>query len=253
MLEIEAGRIIDRINKKRKDISSPFSVYEILLLNKSSGLPIFSRVYKQTSTKDPTLIAGLMAAIVQFGEMIGNNMELNDIGIREGSRIFVRSHKDLVCLLTIGNFPVNMITSRNFIEIINELSSRIFETIRMMIALPLYESNAPIDAVSIVVSDESLDGPNMSIFPDLGRIVDNIVLETTTMFSEDEDLDLDALIEKELFTMEETDSTYLKSEYSGTTQQIITEKTSTMKNFFSIFSRFKDVKGDVSDDNCNRE
>ena len=186
-----------------------------------------------------------MAAIVQFGEMIGNNMELNDIGIREGSRIFVRTHKDLVCLLTIGNFPVTLITSRKFIEIINELSSRIFETIRMMIAIPVYESGAPIDGVSITFTDMELDGPNMSIIPELGQIIDNIVLETTTLFYEDEeeeDLDLDAMVEKELFAMEETNSTYLTSEYSGTTQEIKKEKTSKLKNFFSIFSRFSEVE-----------
>jgi hypothetical protein len=218
-------------------------VQEILLLNKSSGLPIFSRVYKVTSGKDPTLIAGLMAAIVQFGEMIGNNMELNDIGIREGSRIFVRSHKDLVCLLTIGNFPVTLTTSRQFVEIINELSSRIFETIRMMIALPVYESGAPIDEISIDIDDETLDGPNMSIFPELGQIIDNIVLESTTLFyeyEEEESLDLDAMVEKELFAMEETNSTYLKSEYSGTTQEIKKEKTSKLRNYFSIFSKYCD-------------
>ena len=243
MLQIAAERLIEEISNRQKEdtVDPTLSVQEILLLNKSSGLPIFSRVYKVTSGRDPTLIAGLMAAIVQFGEMIGNNMELNDIGIRAGSRIFVRSHNDLVCLLTIGNFPVTLTTSRKFVEIINELSSRIFETIRMMIALPVYESGAPIDEVTFDIDDDTLDGPNMSIFPELGQIVDNIVLETTALFYEDEeeeDLDLDAMVEKELFAMEETNSTYLKSEYSGTTQEIKKEKASKLRNFFSIFSKY---------------
>ena len=243
MQQIAAERLIEEVNNRQKEdtVDPTLSVQEILLLNKSSGLPIFSRVYKVTSGRDPTLIAGFMAAIVQFGEMIGNNMELNDIGIRAGSRIFVRSHKDLVCLLTIGNFPVTLTTSRKFVEIINELSSRIFETIRMMIALPVYESGAPIDEVTFDIDDDTLDGPNMSIFPELGQIVDNIVLETTALFYEDEeeeDLDLDAMVEKELFAMEETNSTYLKSEYSGTTQEIKKEKASKLRNFFSIFSKY---------------
>ena len=246
MNKISAEKLIEGINDKEKEEAVVnVSVHEILLLNKSSGLPIFSRVYRETSGKDPTLIAGLMAAIVQFGEMIGNNMELNDIGTREGTRIFVRSQKDLVCLLTIGNFPMDMTTSRKFVEIVNELSSRIFETISMMMSIPVYETESPLDSVNIVVSDTTLDGPNMSIFPELGQIIDNVVLETTTIFyeyEEEEDIDLDAMVEKELYAMEETNSTYLKSEYSGTTQEIKKEKVSELRNFFSIFSRFSEVK-----------
>ena len=246
MKKISSEKIIGDINDRDMEEGEVnVSVHEILLLNKSSGLPIFSRIYKETSGKDPTLIAGLMAAIVQFGEMIGNNMELNDIGTREGTRIFVRSQKDLVCLLTIGNFPTDITTSSKFVDIVNELSTRIFETISMMLSIPVYESNSPFDSVNVVVSDTTLDGPNMSIFPELGQIIDNVVLETTTLFyerEEEEDLDLDAMVEKELYAMEETNSTYLKSEYSGTTQEIKKENVSEIQNFFSIFSRFNDTK-----------
>ena len=245
MKKISAKKLIGDLNDKEKEEEEiNVSINEILLLNKSSGLPIFSRVYKKTSGKDPTLIAGLMAAIVQFGEMIGNNMELNDIGTREGTRIFVRSQKDLVCLLTVGNLPID-ISSGKFLDIVNELSSRIFETISMMMSIPVYESDSPLDSVNIVVSDTTLDGPNMSIFPELGQIIDNVVLETTTLFyeyREEKDLDLDAMVEKELFEMEETNSTYLKSEYSGTTQEIKKKKVSELRNFFSIFSKFSETK-----------
>lgn len=222
-------------------------VQEILLLNKRSGIPIFSRVYKQTSGKDPALVAGLMAAIVQFGEMIGNDMDLNDIGIREGSRIFVRTYQDLVCLLIIENFPVSLVTTRKFVEIINELSSRIFETIRMMITLPNLESNNSIDSINCLISDESYQGQTLSILPGLGSIIDNIVLETTALFYEDEDMlnrTLDALIENELEIMEEKNSTYLKSVYSGTTQEIERKKTSNLRNYFSIFTNYEKEKGD---------
>ena len=233
--------------KTDKGVKS-LSVWEILLLNKSSGLPIFSRVYKETSGKDPTLIAGLMAAIVQFGEMIGNNMELNDIGIRAGSRIFIRTHNDLVCLLTIGNFSVSQVTSSRFVEVINELSSRIFETIQMMVALPVFESGGALDELDLDFTEDSSEEQNMSIFPELGQMVDNIILETTTMFNlaeDEETIDLEALVEKELGEMEEFDSTYLKSEYSGTTQEIRKNKTTKtqVRNFFSIFERYGNIKG----------
>ena len=241
MQQVANGRRLENNQKnKKEDKFHTLSVQEILLLNKSSGLPIFSRAYKETSGKDPTLIAGLMAAIVQFGEMIGNNMELNDIGVQEGSRIFVRSYRDLVCLLTIENFPFTSTTSRKYLEIVNELSSRIFETIQMMLALPIYESDT--NGIIFEVTDTSLEGQNTSIFPELGKIIDNIVLETTTLFIDEEEVeqDLDALVEKELDAMEESDSTYLTSEYSGTTQEIKKYKKKELRNFFSIFSRFNE-------------
>ena len=205
------------------------SIREILLLNKRSGLPIFSRVYKKSSGQDPALIAGLMAAIVQFGEMIGNNMELNDIGVQKGSRIFIRSQNDLVCLLTVSNFPIKFFTSRNLIEIINDLSSRIFETIFMLVSCPSYESGL-VEEISFDFTDKALEEKKSSIFPQLGSIVDNIVMETTTSYLVDE-----TGIEKDLDSMEEMDSTYLGSEYSGTTEVIIKPITSkfdrVMKNF----------------------
>lgn len=238
---ISAERPFDSVdNEEREEITPTLSVQEILLLNKSTGIPIFSRAYKETSGKDPALVAGLMAAIVQFGEMIGNNMELNDIGIHEGSRIFIRGYKDLVCLLTIDNFPVTLTTSRKFVEIINELSSRIFEAIRMMMAIPVNDSNGSIDEIIYETTDSSLEGHNLSVFPGLGSIIDNIVLETTALFYEDENLEAmaEAMIEKELFAMEESDSTYLTSEFSGTTQEIKKDKITKLRNFFSIFSLF---------------
>lgn len=243
MQQISNGRHPENNQKNQKEDKSPtLSVQEILLLNKSSGLPIFSRAYKETSGKDPTLIAGLMAAIVQFGEMIGNDMELNDIGVQEGSRIFVRSHVDLVCLLTIGNFPFTSITSQKYVSIVNELCSRIFETIQMMLALPISESGNVTNGIIFEVTDTSLEGRNASIFPELGKIVDNIVLETTTLFIDEEEVeqDLDAFVEKELYAMEESDSTYLTSEYSGTTREIKKDKKKKLMDFFSIFSRFNE-------------
>ncbi len=245
-VNITAERPFEGVDSdQEKEIIPTLSVQEILLLNKSTGIPIFSRAYKETSGKDPALVAGLMAAIVQFGEMIGNNMELNDIGIHEGSRIFIRGYKDLVCLLTIDNFPVTLTTSRKFVEIINELSSRIFEAIRMMMAIPVNDSNGSIDEVIYETTDSSLEGHNLSVFPGLGPIIDNIVLETTALFYEDENLEAmaEAMVEKGLFAMEESDSTYLTSEYSGTTREIKKEKITKLRNLFSIFSLFGNMKG----------
>ncbi len=245
-VNITAERPFESVdNEQREEIIPTLSVQEILLLNKSTGMPIFSRAYKESTGKDPALVAGLMAAIVQFGEMIGNNMELNDIGIHEGSRIFIRGYKDLVCLLTIDNFPVTLTTSRKFVEIINELSSRIFEAIRMMMAIPVNDSNGSIDDLIYETTDKSLEGHNLSVFPGLGSIIDNIVLETTALFYEDENLEAmaDAMVEKGLFAMEESDSTYLTSEYSGTTQEIKKDKITKLRNLFSIFSLFSNMKG----------
>ena len=207
------------------------------MLNKRSGLPVFSRVYKRASNssgEDPALIAGLMAAIVQFGEMIGNNMELNDIGVQEGSRIFVRTQSDLVCLLTVTNFPISYLTNRVFIESIDDLSSRIFETILMLVSLPSYESGF-VEEISFDFTDQALEEKKSSIFPQLGSIVDNIVMETTTTHFGD--------LEKSLDSMEESDSTYLSSEYSGTTTEIkkpIRSKfDKVMKNFRQILDENK--------------
>jgi hypothetical protein len=215
------------------------NVREILLLNKRSGLPVFSRVYKRTSNssgEDPALIAGLMAAIVQFGEMIGNNMELNDIGVQEGSRIFVRTQSDLVCLLTVTNFPISYLTNRVFIESIDDLASRIFETILMLVSLPSYESGF-VEEISFDFTDQALEEKKSSIFPQLGSIVDNIVMETTTTYIGDQEL------ERSLDSMEESDSTYLSSEYSGITKEISKPISSrfnkVMKNFRQILNTNK--------------
>ncbi|MCK4847946.1 MAG: hypothetical protein KAT16_02865 [Candidatus Heimdallarchaeota archaeon] len=217
---------------KKENSHDVLNVREILLLNKKSGLPVFSRVYSRTTGQDPALIAGLMAAIVQFGEMIGNNMELNDIGVQKGSRIFVRSQENLVCLLTIKHFPISYLTSSlKFLEIIDSLSSRIFETIQMLTSLPAYDSGGLIEEIRL--SDNTIEDKKSSIFPQLGQIVDNIVMETITMYTTDE-----SEIEKYLSVMEEADSTYLGSEYLGTTRELKTTKLSnfdkTMRNFRNI-------------------
>lgn len=218
--------------KEKRDIN--LTVREILLLNKRSGLPIFSRVYKKTSGKDPALVAGLMAAIVQFGEMIGNNMELNDIGVQEGSRIFIRSQNNLVCLLTVTNFPMTFLTSRYFIEIIDDLSSRIFETIFMLLSIPMYgESGDIVEEISFDYSDSSFEEKKSSVFPQLGSIVDNIVMETTSTHLVDENE-----IEKDLNSMVESDSTYLSSEYSGTTEEI---KKPIISNFDRVMKNFRHI------------
>ena len=211
------------------------SIREVLLLNKKSGLPVFSRVYQKSSGHDPALVAGLMAAIVQFGEMIGNNMELNDIGVKKGSRIFVRSQDELVCLLTIANFPYKFFISRNFIEIINDLTSRIFETINMLVSLPTYDPGV-VEEISFDFTDKALEEKKSSIFPQLGSIVDNIVMETTTTHLVDENG-----IERDLDSMEELGSTYLSPKYSGTTKEIVKPITSkfdrVMKNFRQIMEQ----------------
>ncbi|MHA2347827.1 MAG: hypothetical protein ACXACP_13990, partial [Candidatus Hodarchaeales archaeon] len=168
-----------------------------------------------------------------FGEMIGNNMELNDIGVQEGSRIFIRSQNNLVCLLTVSNFPVTFLTSRYFIEIIDDLSSRIFETIFMLVSLPIYESGTIVEEISYDFTENAFEEKKSSIFPQLGTIVDNIVMETTSTHLVDENE-----IEKNLDSMVESDSTYLSSEYSGTTEEIkkpINSKFDrVMKNFRQI-------------------
>jgi hypothetical protein len=227
--------IEDERKSTREEDNANLSIREILLLNKKSGLPIFSRVYRKSSGQDPALIAGLMAAIVQFGEMIGNNMELNDIGVQKGARIFVRSQDDLVCLLTIANFPFSYFTRRNYTEIVDDLTSRIFETIFMLISLPAYDSGI-VEEISFDFTDKALEEKKSSIFPQLGSIIDNIVMETTTTLFVDENG-----IEKDLDSMEKMNSTYLSSEYSGTTEEIIKPITSkfdrVMKNFRLILQQ----------------
>lgn len=229
----EKGNVESTDNKHTNEV---LNVREILLLNKKSGLPIFSRVYSKTFGQDPALIAGLMAAIVQFGEMIGSNMELNDIGVQKGCRIFVRSQENLVCLLTINHFPVSYLSTSKFLEIIERLSSRIFETIYMLTTLPIYESGGLVEEISYKELGNSLEDKKSSFFPQLGQIIDNIVLETISMYSTDE-----SKIEEYLNAMEESDSTYLGSEYLGRSREI--KKTSlasfdvTMRNFRKILKK----------------
>ena len=80
------------------DTKVGLEIREILLLNKRTGLPVLSRVYGESSGVDPVLIAGLLSAIIQFAESIGGSFSLNDIGIKHGKRIFVRSQNQLACL-----------------------------------------------------------------------------------------------------------------------------------------------------------
>jgi hypothetical protein len=185
-----------------------------------------------------------MAAIVQFGEMIGNNMELNDIGVQKGSRIFVRSRDNLVCLLTVANFPFKYFNKRNFTEIVNDLSSRIFETIFMLISMPTYDSGI-VEEISFDFSDKALEEKKSSIFPQLGSIIDNIVMETTTTYFVDENG-----IERDLDSMEELDSTYLSSEYSGTTKEIIKPITS---KFDRVMKNFRQIMQQTDLDNNKKE
>lgn len=185
-----------------------------------------------------------MAAIVQFGEMIGNNMELNDIGVQKGSRIFVRSRDNLVCLLTVANFPFKYFKRRNFTEIVNDLSSRIFETIFMLISMPTYDSGI-VEEISFDFSDKALEEKKSSIFPQLGSIIDNIVMETTTTYFVDENG-----IERDLDSMEELDSTYLSSEYSGTTKEIIKPIKS---KFDGMMKNFRQIMQQADLDNNKKE
>ncbi|MHA2305531.1 MAG: hypothetical protein ACXACU_09075, partial [Candidatus Hodarchaeales archaeon] len=67
----------------------------------------------------------------------------------------------------------------------------------------------------IVESLADLDGTRLESYPEIGYIIDNIVLESTMMFSlKDEEVD------EALLAMEEEDITYLKEEYAGTSKKI---------------------------------
>lgn len=220
---------------------SAFTVREILLLNKKSGLPILSRVYGEPSGKDPTLVAGLLAAIIQFAETIGNNLELNDIGIAHGSRIFVRIHSSLVCLLIIDNFHISMISETNFMDVINEISTRVFESFRMMFSMPSFDSldtlDDPLESLDnlLKVPDrdplDDLNEMTLSKYPEIGYIIDNIVFESTMMFKMAEE-EVEEGIDKTLTSLEASDQTYLSPSYAGTTKKIKKEK-SKVKDIFS--------------------
>ncbi|MFX0184408.1 MAG: hypothetical protein ACFE95_15105 [Candidatus Hodarchaeota archaeon] len=231
--------------KNEREINASIKIREILLLNKKSGLPILSRVYGETSGKDPTLVAGLLAAIIQFAETMGSNLELNDIGIGGGSRIFVRSQSQLVCLLIIDNFHVSLISSSNFLLVINEIASRVFDVIRMMFTVPspvsLDNSNEDIDALLFTTSSDDplnlLDETAIAAYPEIGYIIDNIVFETTMMFSMD-DTQVEDKIEDTLSSLEESDATYLGTNYSGTTKEINKDKQDRYKDVFSRLNKF---------------
>lgn len=234
--------------KKEGETDASIKIREILLLNKKSGLPILSRVYGETSGKDPTLVAGLLAAIIQFAETMGTNLELNDIGIGGGSRIFVRTQSQLVCLLIIDNFHVSLISSSNFLLVINEIASRVFDVIRMMFTVPspesfesLDDSNEDIDTLLLTPSSDDalnlLDETAIAAYPEIGYIIDNIVFETTMMFSMD-DTQVEDKIEDTLSSLEESDATYLGSNYSGTTKEITKDKHDRYKDVFSRLNKF---------------
>ncbi len=206
---------------KSREFGKGLSISEILLLNKSSGLPILSRVYGRAMGKDPVLIAGLLAAIIQFAESFGDNLSLNDIGIKAGSRLFVRSDNQITCVIIIDNFDIST-PSPDILILIDEISDRIFEVIKMMFASEFLEPLTPLEEILEVSYEEyiieilsDLDGTRLESYPEIGYIIDNIVLESTMMFSmRDEE------VEEALIEMEEEDVTYLKQEYAGTTKKI---------------------------------
>ncbi len=207
---------------KSREFGKGLSISEILLLNKSSGLPILSRVYGRAMGKDPVLIAGLLAAIIQFAESFGDNLSLNDIGIKAGSRLFVRSDNQITCVIIIDNFDISQVNSPDILILIDEISDRIFEVIKMMFASHFLEPLTPLEEILEVSYEEyiieilsDLDGTRLESYPEIGYIIDNIVLESTMMFSmRDEE------VEEALIAMEEEDVTYLKDEYAGTTKKI---------------------------------
>lgn len=207
---------------KPREFGRGLSISEILLLNKTSGLPILSRVYGKAMGKDPVLIAGLLAAIISFAESFGDNLTLNDIGIKAGSRLFVRADNQITCVIIINNFDISQLFSPDILILINEISLRIFEVIRMLFASHFIEPLTPLEELLEVSYEEyiietlaDLDGTKMDSYPEIGYIIDNIVLESTMMFSlKDEE------IEEALIAMEEEDVTYLKEEYAGTTKKI---------------------------------
>ncbi|MHA2277696.1 MAG: hypothetical protein ACXAC2_18090, partial [Candidatus Kariarchaeaceae archaeon] len=151
-----------------------------------------------------------------------DDLSLNDIGIKAGSRLFVRADNKIVCVIIIVNFDLTLMNSPDIIILINEIASRIFEVIRMMFASHFLEPLSPLEEILgisyeeyIVESLADLDGTRLESYPEIGYIIDNIVLESTMMFSlKDEEVD------EALLAMEEEDITYLKEEYAGTSKKI---------------------------------
>lgn len=227
---------------KPGDIGKGVSITEILLLNKSSGLPIMTRIYGRSMGKDPVMIAGLLSAIIQFAESFGENLSLNDIGIKEGSRLFVRAEDHIVCVIIIDNFDFSLLNSSEFLVIINEISSRVFEVIRMMFASQFLEPLSPLEEMlgisyEAYIADclSDVDGTKMESYPEIGYIIDNIILETTMMFSmKDEE------VEEALLAMEEEDVTYLSDQYSGVSKKIDVDARSKLKNAIKKFKFLDD-------------
>lgn len=224
--------------------NTSFFVKEILLLNKS-GLPILSRVYKhtgqsnfssgdlneETEEQDPLLISALISAIIQFAETIGS-VNLNDIGVSDSRRMFVRIENDLICLITIQSIDKDFAITQTFMNSINTIGDRIFETIKML-------SNPTISLDDNLELSMEMD-MKVSIYPPppgLGQIIDNIILETTAMlnFSEKD-------IENALLNMEISDTTYLGSSFEGTSKKL--DELKTKKKTTNFAYRIKKILED---------
>ena len=68
----------------------------------------------------------------------------------------------------------------------------------------------------------------MESYPEVGYIIDNIILETTMMFSmKDEE------VEEALHAMEEEDVTYLSDQYSGVSKKIDSDARAKLKDAIS--------------------
>jgi hypothetical protein len=221
------------------DTKVGLEIREILLLNKRTGLPVLSRVYGESSGVDPVLIAGLLSAIIQFAESIGGSFSLNDIGIKHGKRIFVRSQNQLACLLIVDRMKFDDISSENFLRIIETITSRVFESLLMMFASPYLEPLTPIETylgisyeghINQIIS--KIDETHIASFPEFGFIIDNIILEST-MMAELEEIESEEQIVGMIDSMEESDSTYLGSTYSGVSKEIKDASKRKIKDIFA--------------------
>ena len=221
-------------------------VREILLLNKRTGLPVLSRVYGESSGIDPVLIAGLLSAIIQFAETIGGSFALNDIGIKHGERIFVRSQHQLACLLIVNRMTLDEIDSEDFLMIIETITSRVFESLMMMFASPYVEPLTPIETYLGISYNEqisqilsNLDETHIASYPELGFIIDNIILEST-MMADLEEMESEEQIVDMIESMEESDSTYLGSTYSGVSKEIKDASKMKIKDIFAKLAQRND-------------
>ncbi len=235
---------LENSNTEVEDIS----IREILLLNKRTGLPVLSRVYGEPSDIDPVLIAGLLSAIIQFAETLGGSFELNDIGIKHGVRIFVRSQSQLACLLIVDNVVLERLDARAFLMIIENITSRVFESILMMFASPYLEPLTPIETILGISYEEnindimsSIDETKLTKFPEIGYIIDNIILESRMMV-EIEELETEEQIVGMIDTMEESDSTYLGSSDAGVSKAIESTHKGKIKDILSKLADRSDEK-----------